>query len=227
MTKNSGMLHPTWVCGIVLIGLLNSLSGCSKKESVSDRAEDPAYRDLQQRLVSIKLDRQSPESFLKSVWAYQDGMAKLNCYPDTSERKQTAEDKFVTSSDKYIDDSFVGISKEVRDYSNSVKTPDECLVSLNQYDRHIDDIEMQGETRRVVTVTIHNVSPIPQGASADQYDQQERAKGSKIRYEFVKTGDEWKIEQVSNFYDFDNSWLPQYSKKDLQPRYPKDAFGFF
>lgn len=89
-------------------------------------------------------------------------------------------------------------------------TPKEIVCREDVYDRDIQEVKLESETRAVIFVKVKNVTPVPAGADPDEYDKQYRKNGFRFKYLVEKTSEGWKVSQV---YKYDEINL-KYLKKD-------------
>jgi hypothetical protein len=98
----------------------------------------------------------------------------------------------------------------------------------DNFERDIQEVKTESETRAIVFAKITNVTPLAAGAELDSYDKKWRSEGFRYKYLVEKTSAGWKISQVyrydeSNKYVNKDPWegLYKYSNK---PRVPSGVF---
>jgi hypothetical protein len=85
-----------------------------------------------------------------------------------------------------------------------------------RYLREILAVEPETETRATVLARIRNVTPVPPGATPDEYSARRRAEGDVYRYVFERDADGWKLVQVlTRSYPGDMTWQPYFQAEDL------------
>lgn len=101
----------------------------------------------------------------------------------------------------------------------AAKTPVERDCTQSTFNREIDEVKTESETRAIVFATIKNNTPLPPGAELDVYDKKWRSNGFKFKYLVEKSAGVWKVSQV---YKFDESnklinkdvWEKNYVRRD-------------
>lgn len=77
------------------------------------------------------------------------------------------------------------------------------------YSREILKVKQESESRAVVTARVRNVTPIPPGAVASEYQATARAEGEVYRYVVEKDATGWKISQIFT-KSYSGEWRPQF-----------------
>ncbi len=83
------------------------------------------------------------------------------------------------------------------------------------YKREIVDVEQQTPTRAIVTARIRNTTPIPPGATPDEYDVRVRRDGNTYRYIMEKDSAGWRLAQVES--KLVDDWRQHYSTTPTVP----------
>lgn len=209
---------------VVLLGL--SLSAC-EKPSAPDKADIkaatfPSKVDQTQAPTpapppQLVIETGSPDLTVKSWWRLLDLREKIN----TAECNKNVELKARPAYAAYY-------SKIIQADVLRALTPNGngCLEDI--YERDIQEVKTESETRAIVFAKITNTTPIPVGAEPDELDKRTRRDGFRFKYLVEKTSEGWKVSQVYR-YDESNKYL----KKDLwekvyvvsdKPSYPAYVF---
>lgn len=138
----------------------------------------------------VKLD--SPDHAVQSWWRMRDHILKL--------RNQKC------TSGGY--DSFASRLAPLADGPAKLDVEKASSCTLEIFDREIQEVKTESETRAVVFARIKNVTPIPSGATPDEIHLKWRRDGEKIRYVLEKTSAGWKVSQIFMYKDYTKQWTP-------------------
>lgn len=194
----------------VLTGALTACGGGQSKpatEALSDASAKPASNPPGETVTTPKLviNTESPDSTVKSWWAYLDESEKYSHDVCNATRNK--------STDLFKDAIQQVSTGTLKDYLERK----DCLFYT--YERVIDSVMVESGTRAAVFATIKNSTPIPAGAIPDKYDTEWRMKGSKFKYIVEKIDGGWRISEVYAKSGTDNDWVPQY-KGLTKPSFP-------
>lgn len=163
------------------------LSGCFEG--------DPADKGVYQALKSIEGSEypdNSPDAAVKSWWRLKDGGMKLSA--EICRRNQGIASPYTKKLSQLSTDE--------------IHNERSCAESPITFDRQIKKVEVQSDTRAVVTTQIRNTTSPDQGASLDSEDKKTKEAGETLRYvlERKDTSGGWKIAQVSRYRAYTQSW---------------------
>lgn len=176
------------LAGIVLAGCFDNGNESSALSSAIKQASD------------VKVSAVSPDMAVKSWWALKDAAIKLDgelC-------------RELVKSRASLEEKTKEIAGGVLEYAMT------CPVTSESYERNIESVDVQSETRAIVTASIKNVTPPDPGASTDSGEQANKKKGSAFRYllERPDASSGWKITKVSHMAFYSRSWDDAYKKKE-------------
>ncbi|PZP91144.1 MAG: hypothetical protein DI587_36340 [Variovorax paradoxus] len=77
---------------------------------------------------------------------------------------------------------------------------------LQTFDRTIEEVKVESESRAVVLVRIKNTTPLIPTEVPDKWDTEKRSKGDLYRYVLEKAGDNWRVAEVWEFADYISTW---------------------
>ena len=103
----------------------------------------------------------------------------------------------------------------------------ECGLKPPSFDRQITKVEVQSETRAVVTARIKNVTPPEVGATLDDESRTAKEAGEPFQYllerKDAKSG--WKITKIASFPSYASDWKDVYEKP--KPSNNRYVYGFY
>lgn len=180
----------------------------SIQASCNDAASRPTSAGQSSRPVVVSDsaligDRSTPDRAVQSWWTLLDRADSI--------------DQVVDSTD-FSARQNVQLRNAVRAYLGGV-----ALASAKEEDvpykhvREIVDVDQETTTRATVTTKIRNVTPIPPGATPDEYDVRRRREGETVRYFLEKDSEGWKITQVKTHSDVLDKWYDRYSATPSVP----------
>lgn len=204
----------------LLSGLL--LSACEKAPSPVENDAKPASTQSKKEpsralttaaLPEIVIETGSPDSAVKSWWRVLDLKEKIDteeCNQKKSKEKPSYAIYFPKVAQEDVLKTFV--PKDVA-----------CLEDV--YERDIQEVKTESETRAIAFVKIKNITPIPLGAEPDEYDKQYRKDGFRFKYLLEKSSEGWKVSQVYKYDEINLKYLKKdpwekLYKVDDKPRYP-------
>jgi len=173
---------------LMVLGLMSAaLSGCFEKDPVED--------GLTKAVASVKaieVANNSPDATLKSWWKVKDASSAVISEICKSNQK---------AASPYFDKLSEMSAPEVVDHGN-------CLSRGLRFDRQIQKVEVQSETRAVVTARIRNVTPPEEGATLDESDRKAKEAGEPFQYLLERKDAQvgWKITKISSFPSYANDW---------------------
>ena len=157
-------------------------------------------------LPEVVVDLSSPDRALKTFFAFQDRnfVASFN-----QNLKMIAGQKRAA----HLDGAKILFDGPAKRYIDQIFATDTLI--LEKYERDINKIETESETRAVVLINIKNITPLLPGSVLDQYETKWRGEGFNYRYIMTKTSEGWKISDVQDLqlntttvkYSFERSRL--------------------
>lgn len=183
-----------------------ALTGCFDR----DQADDGLGKAV--GVVSaIEAANNSPDVTVKSWWRVKDASAVIRievcknnlklAAPYFAKLSQLAEDQLISEG-------------------GCEKTP---LI----FDRQITKVDVQSDTRAVVTAHIRNATPPEEGAVLDADAKKAKEAGEPFQYvlERQDTKNGWKITKISSFSSYTKDWRDAYPKAEpSNNRYVYDSF---
>lgn len=172
-----------------------ALSGCLDKGGLGDGVTK-AISAIEQ----TEINRNSPDMTVKSWWRVKDAAVTLYL-EECKERLKVEEPLFSKLSDLS--------TPEI--YSDR-----ECAKSPDTYDREIIKVDVQSDTRAVVTARISNSTPPEPGAELSDKDRMSKEAGEGYQYvlERKDSASEWKISQVSTMPSWSREWKSIFKKPE-------------
>ena len=154
---------------------------------------------------SVRIDNSTPDLALKSWWRLldaDDDYAYRECLQKSSESGGPVA---VHQNEMLTGDALTVLSRGVT-----------CVHRL--YERTIDQVKMESDSRAWITATIKNVTPIPGDVHLSDSDRKERQSGDRFRYllERDADGQPWKLSQSFRAFgvsDSDPDWTAEYDPK--------------
>ena len=150
---------------------------------------------------ALSIESASPDQALKSWWRYLDLAAAeeaLDCKRSASQPTPA----HLQYLEQIAHAELLAARKP---------KPRECIPHI--FNREIDEVKTESETRAIAFATIRNSTPIPLGAEADELDKKWRTNGFKYKYLLEKSAMAWKVSQVYKY-----SETNKYLKKDVWER---------
>jgi hypothetical protein len=172
--------------------LAMSLAGCLDESKPDGLAK--ATKDVE----GIVIAANSPDAAVKSWWAVKDAGIRLDREICAEYQKSTAP----------VNDKLRGLASEAFPFF------EKCSVT-HAYERKIAKVEVESETRAVVSAVIKNVEPPEPGAEYDDSDRKAKESGERFRYtlERQKATDGWRISSIEHFPSYARDWEEAYSKR--------------
>ncbi|MFJ4397478.1 hypothetical protein [Pseudomonas sp. NPDC089396] len=164
-----------------------ALAGCIEKE-----AGDDGFAKAVSAVSEVKINAESPDMAVKSWWRLRDAEIALD-----NELCQYGLKRAKNYSQKVSELS-----------TEEIFTGPRCPKSVMTFDRKITNVEVQSDTRAVVTAQITNTTAPEDGASLDYDDRKAKEQGDPFRYVLEREGKEgkWKISQVLNMPSYARKW---------------------
>jgi len=167
------------------------LAGCLER---GDKNEQLAKAT--KNVESIEIAANSPDAAVKSWWAVKDASILLDrevCTEYSRMRSPAQEKLKQLSSDNFPEDR-------------------SCFGGPISFDRKIAKVEIESDTRAVVTAVIKNSAAPEPGASLDDSDRAAKEAGVRYRYTLERKGanDSWKISAIDNFPSYARDWESAY-----------------
>ncbi len=164
---------------------------------------DPADKSLSQAvksLVDSEYPDNSPDAAVKSWWRLKDSGIRLTA--EICKRNQSIASPY---------------TKKLSELSTgAIYNERSCPESPITFDRQITKVDVQSDTRAVVTAQIRNTTPPDQGASLDSGDKRTKEAGEPLQYvlERKDSNSGWKIAQVSRYRAYTQSWESVFKKPE-------------
>jgi hypothetical protein len=186
----------------IFLALLISfaLAGCSEDKTKSNTAVPTTEK------FSIRTG--SPDEAVKSWWAVHDEENKIAI--DVCREERAKQKKLLSE----------GVEKVAT--GNLLAMYKWLGCTTYSYDREIDSVKVESETRGLVFATIKNSTPIPEGITASEYEKESRMNGEKFKYLVEKVDGQWRVSDVYVFDKFNSKgdiWRSVYRDLSKQP-YP-------
>lgn len=156
-----------------------------------------------------KVDLTTPDRALKSYWQQRE---------------------WARGVDEHLDIEFKKAHANRPEYATviaSVATGDvladakRTLSPRARYERDIDSIKQETDSRAVALVRIRNTTVVPEGAKATAREFRRRETGTMFRYVLEKEGADWKVAEV---WRNDDILGPRKLYSDRQPLYPSEVY---
>lgn len=185
---------------------LAAVMDAEAKKKVEDKTIKPV-------LPALVIETASPDQAVKSWWRVLDLKQKNDVDKCNESRKADNVPPYAAYLSKVVQGDTLRTVEPRRDA---------CIEDL--FEREIQEVKTESETRAIVFAKIKNVTPIPAGAEPGEYDKEWRRDGFRYKYLVEKASDGWKVSQVYRFNEFNakykvaDTWEASY-KRDDRPRY--------
>lgn len=168
------------------------LAGCNGERQGSDLAKAVSQAEV------AEARNNSPDVAVKSWWELKDAGAALQIE--------------ICKSNLGLTSSYLDKLSELS--TDEVYVPRGCGQGLPVFDRQITKVDIQSDTRAIVTALIKNVTPPEDGAVFDRGDKEAKEKGKPFQYilERADSGSGWRISQVSHYPSYARSWERVFEK---------------
>ena len=207
---------------LTFVASLLSVAACGPQEKLKQDAAQAKPNPVSISAVStispaasapvLLVESASPDQALKSWWRYLDLVAAEEALKCKSSAGQP-----IPTHLKYLEQVAQDEVLETKKFKLG-----DCVQEA--FNREIDEVKTESETRAIAFATIRNSTPIPPGAEADELDKKWRTHGFKYKYLLEKSAMAWKVSQVYK-YDETNKllkrdvWEKVYKAPD-KPHYP-------
>jgi hypothetical protein len=178
----------------VILGMLAiGLSGCFDKPPT----EEGIAKALG-AVDAIDAANNSPDVTVKSWWRVKDAAMAVRIEICKNDLKLAA---------PYFD-------KLSRLSSNELYSSDSCASEPLIFDRQITKVDVQSETRAVVTARIRNATPPEEGAELDTNAMKAKEAGEPFQYVLERKDSKngWKITEIASFPSYAKDW------EDVSPK---------
>lgn len=172
---------------LVLVVAVLALSGCEKPQE----PKPPARMSAEQAVGNLSSAQNSPDVTVKSWWKAKDAWVKI------------AQAQCENSNDLML---------SVQNNMEAIAGP-EIMTSIDcaseeTYERKIEDVQVQSETRALVVARVKNSTPPDPGAPTDSEDQRLKDTGTVIRYTLERSDAKagWKIVGASGKAGYSSTW---------------------
>lgn len=183
-----------------------ALSGCFEKAP----ANEGLARSIN-AVGSIETANNSPDATVKSWWIVKDASAEVRI--ELCRNNLKLAEPFFEKLSQLSADSLLGKG--------------ECGKKPPSFDRQIKKVDIQSETRAVVTAHIKNVTPPEEGAVLDDDAKRYKEAGEPFQYllerKDAKSG--WKITKIASFPSYASDWKDVYEKP--APSNNRYVYGFY
>jgi len=182
-------------------------AGCDKQ------AASPAQAGLEQAanaMRALKPKQNSPDMTVKSWWEAKDALMQVN---------------------EAACQAFFSIANDAGKELSQLAAPDftitrDCSRS-EKYQRTIENVQIQSDTRAIVLARVRNITPPDNGASTDSHEQKIKDEGSALRYtlERADAKSDWVISTIESRSSFSSGWESTQQKHDpYNHRYVNDYY---
>ncbi|MEW5507056.1 hypothetical protein [Pseudomonas antarctica] len=192
---------------LIIIGVTAlALAGCFDKE----QAEGGLAKAVS-AVGAIEAANNSPDVTVKSWWRVKDASAAIRIEVCKNNLKLAA--PYFGKLSQLAEGQMIGEG--------------ECEKTPLVFDRQITKVEVQSDTRAVVTAHIKNATPPEDGAVLDADAKKGKEAGEPFQYvlerEDAKSG--WKITKISSFSLYTKEWRDAYPKSE--PSGNRYVYGSF
>lgn len=181
------------------------------------QADGPGPAAITRRLAEMQAeisDRSSPERTVGSFFRLLNNKDETNCLA-------TLEwDRFRQSAASIIPEEVTSASTAMRNsfltaFPRSTFVPrqqsySQCMGERQSYSYEIMGVNPTGDAKTTVAVLTRNVTPLKPGVRLGSIEASARAEGTALRFQFVKQGSAWKVEQIYE-QDINKEWSPAFS----------------
>jgi len=195
-------------CKQHLPGMGNSEADASGEVSNGDQ--------LKAKLAELQAkssDRSTPDKAIESFVAARNEMARYKCYIIEEQRRSGRSQDAAEKLDAYYLTFFA-------ERAYAAKKPDadeslsQCVEKADKISLEIKEVKEETPTRAIALVNIRNITPIPTGASMDDFTKKHRAEGENYEYQLTRDKTGWKIAQVYALEGYPEEWKPKYNDDD-------------
>ncbi|WP_409313685.1 hypothetical protein [Pseudomonas putida] len=163
------------------------LTGCIEKDAQSDGLEKSITS-----IKEVKINADSPDMTVKSWWRLRDAAIILD----------------VENCKFYLRKAADYSAKVSQLSTDSVHTGPTCEGEPLTFDRQITNVDVQSDTRAVVTAQIKNTTPPEKGSTLESADKKAKEAGAPYRYilEREEASGPWKISKVLTMPSYADTW---------------------
>jgi hypothetical protein len=191
---------------MVVGAIAAALSGCFEKGP----ADDALGKSIS-ALGEIEASNNSPDVTVKSWWRVKDATAVV--------RFELCKNNVKVAAQHY--------EKLSQLSSGDLLGQGRCGQKPPSFDRQVTKVDVQSETRAVVTTHIKNVTPPEEGAVLDADAKKAKEAGEPFQYVLerndAKSG--WKITKIASFPSYARDWQSAYPK--IEPSNNRYVYGVF
>jgi hypothetical protein len=169
------------------------LLACDSGVSINNNAAESgnANSNGTTSIIRPKINKNSPDSALKSYWAIKDWTRRVE---DEQFRKAVNTKDLISTREAFSS----LVSPEIAERKN---------YPVDEFHRDIVEAKIETETRASINAVVKNSTPIPEGAEVSEYDRKRREEGDRFRYVMEKTNDGWVVSEIWAFDRlFDKKW---------------------
>lgn len=195
--------NAVWIVGLCALAVgcapqkapANANAKADTAQSGAAAAADGLDAALSHR-ASIARDASTPDRALETIWAIAEADAAVRCAAQTDlSRSSDPRDKKILAAIQHAStytDLLQGVTLKQIDFYNQ----DAVQCGNRTYDREINDVKVETDSRAVVLATTRDVTPAPAGFTEPSYDKDTREKGDQFKYVFTKVAGKWLLEEV-------------------------------
>lgn len=163
------------IAGLTLAALL---AGCLEQPRAPAPPPPPQF------------DGSTPDRAIKSYWAIKDWEQKaIKTWLAMDDPTTVAvwEQRALVLTDKLLRSKQEGRAR---------------YAVIQIYEREIQEVKVESDSRAVVVATVRNTTPLPADLRLSASDEQERTGGSRVKYVLEKGNKGWQVAEL---------WTPEYS----------------
>ncbi len=164
---------------------------CGKQE-VGVTKIDPQFNGassnpLKDKQDGVVIETNSPDNAVKSWWTLVD-LIEVENKARCEELEKMPKPGYLSLLDKVASGDTLKVHASAK-----------LFCSQDKYEREIQEVKAESETRALVFARIRNVTPPPAGAEVDQINEKWRKEGFRFKYLTEKTAAGWRVVQVYKY----------------------------
>lgn len=183
---------------LVALVVFTFIAGCSTKENSPTKSVVPPMPVV---------DISTPDKALKSYWEARDWLSARTTERDSREWADQAEagGQLIAK----VTGGTVAANFSRRD-----------LFPVERFDRSIDEVKVETESRAVALATVKNVTPIQVGAEPSKFETEWREQGAKVKYVLEKGPAGWQVSEIFEWNKYSRQFELHYMAKKPKPHFP-------
>jgi hypothetical protein len=175
------------------------LAGCGEPAKIQ---QESAVNKAVKAISDFKPNLSSPDFAVKSWWQAKDlqrNLAGSYCL-----------DNNIIESDKVASGKLKEIASEDLPFER------DCNPDVTRFERNITRVDVQSETRAVVSAVIKNASAPESGAHLTTAAESRKDAGSPFRYILTRKdkSNGWRVESVEQMPSWKNTWEKVYTRRE-------------